>query len=110
MSVQSAVLQSAALQSAVLILLFATALPSLGLGEAASQHSNLRGHNVVVDAVVGALLLASLHSNIRGQSYPPWPMSRASFDVYEEEEAVDNATNPRSDIEDALRHGYNDLS
>ena len=60
----------------------------------------------------GAPPLGSLQSH--GQPYALRPLAvnvsvsrtcdRASFDLYEQKEASDTATNSRSDIEDALEH------
>ncbi|KAM5534184.1 hypothetical protein V8D89_008983 [Ganoderma adspersum] len=135
-SVLETIVQSAALYSAALISLLATYVAGsnaqyvcldalqpiigitftliiirVGLGETASEHSNLKAHRVPVDAA-GAPPLGSLQSH--GQPYALRPLAvnvsvsrtcdRASFDLYEQKEASDTATNSRSDIEDALGH------
>ncbi|KAM5537255.1 hypothetical protein V8D89_008985 [Ganoderma adspersum] len=81
------------------------------LGETASEQSTLKTHRMPVDAA-GAPPLTSLQSH--GQPYALRPLAvnisvsrtcdRASFDLYEQKEASDTATNSRSDIEDALGH------
>ena len=87
----------------------------VGLGETASEHSNLNeaARRMQVDAA-GAPPLTSLQSH--GQPYQLRPLAVnisvsqtsdwAGFDVYaqKELETSDTATNSRSDVEDALGH------